>query len=208
MQLAQPNTITDNDRPDMPGTHVLDGECQSKDWPCAWDHRARGPWDEATQAGDVEQYDWVDTAVAETDVGHATRQADIDTLPTLQLGSVTSSPHLGAAEPLQKKPRRRPPRMEKYDVCIPLAYNLLRACSKSADHWEELRPFCYALEASLKTLEPATTDETLLAMDRDANLLMAVSEEVWRWKEDEDPWRHRTCCPPRSEWPDGDQHHG
>ena len=98
--------------------------------------------------------------------------------------------------------------MEEYDVCVPLAYNLLRACSKSADHFEELRPFCYALEASLKTLEAAPTDETLLAMDRDANLLMAVSEEVWRWKEDEDPWGHHTCCPRRSEWPDGEQRHG
>ena len=74
-----------------------------------------------------------------------------------------------------------------YDLFVPEAYRLLEKSKERADHWEVLRPFCYSLESALNQLEACRSEQNLLAMDRDANLLSTVCEEVWRWKETKDP---------------------
>ena len=94
-------------------------------------------------------------------------------------------------QPLLKRarvgPARKPPTLADYDVVVPRAWDTLVGLDCDPQ-WSLLQPFADSLTEALTKLESSRTEENLLTMDREMNLLCSVSAAVWNWKEQDDPW--------------------
>ena len=84
-------------------------------------------------------------------------------------------------------PARKPPTLGDYDTVVPRAWDTLVGLD-SDPQWPLLQPFADSLTEALTKLESSRTEENLLTMDREMNLLCSVSAAVWNWKELDDPW--------------------
>jgi hypothetical protein len=108
-------------------------------------------------------------------------------MPPLLQNTVTGS----APQPLLKRarvgPARKPPTLGDYDTVVPRAWDTLVGLD-SDPPWPLLQPFADSLTEALTKLESSRTEENLLTMDREMNLLCSVSTAVWNWKELDDPW--------------------
>ena len=189
----------------------IQGEHSWTDWQ-SWNTRDWSSWNQSTtHAGHWEQDRGADNAArggnvtprAELPDEHAQQEHVAPGRSGAQDGSPRRRPGEEDAasladtvtgsdsQPLLKRarvgPARKPPTLADYDVVVPRAWDTMVGLDCDPQ-WPLLQPFADSLTEALKELESSRTEENLLIMDREMNLLCSVSAAVWNWKELDDPW--------------------